>query len=156
MLSRARPLFASQIRLAAKFGQSQLPATSLLAKFFSTKYAPSHEWIKVDGDIGTVGITAHAADQLGDVVYVELPDEGADFSKGESFGSVESVKAASDVYTPVSGEIVAANEALSDTPGTVNESAEGDGWFMKIKLSDPSELDDLMDLEAYQKHCDSS
>lgn len=113
-------------------------------------YTEDHEWIRVEDGIGTVGITDYAQSQLGDVVYVELPDVGKTFAQKDDAAVVESVKAASDVYAPVSGEVVEVNEALADTPGTVNESAGGDGWFYKIKLSEPSELDDLMDEAAYQ------
>ena len=116
----------------------------------SLKYSEDHEWISVDGDVGTIGITAHAQEQLGDIVYVELPDVGRDVAKGDDAGVVESVKAASEVYAPVSGEIVDVNQGLTDTPGLVNEDPLGQGWFFKIKLSDPSELDGLMDETAYK------
>jgi len=105
--------------------------------------------IQVEGGVGTVGITAHAADALGDIVFVELPDVGSEFEKGETYGSVESVKAASDVYLPVGGEIVEANEELEGNPSTVNESPMEDGWFVKIKLADESELEGLMDEAKY-------
>ena len=113
-------------------------------------YTEDHEWISVEEGVGTVGITDYAQSQLGDVVYVELPDVGKEFAQKDEAAVVESVKAASDVYAPVSGEVVEVNEALADTPGTVNESASSDGWFYKIKLSEPSELEDLMDEAAYQ------
>ena len=115
------------------------------------KYMPSHEWTKVEGDIATVGITDHAQEQLGDVVFVDLPEVGAVFAQHDSFGAVESVKAASDIYSPVSGEVVEVNEALNDDPSAVNTAAETDGWMVKIKLSDPGELDGLMDAAAYAK-----
>ncbi|MEM0930289.1 MAG: glycine cleavage system protein GcvH [Pseudomonadota bacterium] len=118
----------------------------------TTKYTEDHEWISVDGDTATVGITAHAAEQLGDVVFVELPDVGKSFSKGDDMAVVESVKAASDVYAPVSGAILAVNEALVDAPEGVNEGPESSGWFVKLKLTDPSELDSLMDEAAYKDH----
>jgi glycine cleavage system H protein len=121
----------------------------------SVKYTDEHEWIRVDGDVATVGITAYAAEQLGDVVFVELPEVGKTVEKGGDAAVVESVKAASEVYAPVSGEVVAVNEALTDAPQTVNESAEGDGWFIKIRLSDTSELDGLMDADAYKAFVDS-
>ncbi|CAM9804085.1 unnamed protein product [Chrysoparadoxa australica] len=121
-----------------------------------TLYASSHEWVKIEGEMGTVGISDFAQQALGDVVYAELPDVGENYEKGDSFGSVESVKAASDVYLPVSGEVVEANEALSDEPGLVNTSPDEEGWFVKIKIADPSELDSLMDADAYKAHCDSS
>jgi len=120
----------------------------------TVKYTEDHEWVKVDGDTATVGITGYAAEQLGDVVFVELPEVGANYDKGADMAVVESVKAASDVYAPVSGEVVEANEKLADTPETVNEAPEGDGWFARIKLSDKSELDALMDEAAYKEFCE--
>ena len=120
----------------------------------SVYFTEDHEWVSVDGDVGIVGISAYAAKQLGDVVYVELAEVGRTVAKGDDTSVVESVKAASDVYTPVSGEIVGANEALEDAPETVNESAEDAGWFFKIKLSDPSELEGLMDAAKYKTYCD--
>lgn len=117
----------------------------------NTKYSKDHEWIVVDGETGTVGITEYAQDQLGDVVFVELPDIGRNVNKGEDFAVVESVKAASEIYAPVGGEVVEANEALNDNPALINESAMGDGWIAKIKLSDPGELGDLMDEAAYKQ-----
>jgi glycine cleavage system H protein len=116
----------------------------------TTRYTKDHEYIRVDGDIGTVGITDHAQSQLGDVVFVDLPNVGKKVAKGGEAAVVESVKAASEVYAPVSGEIVAVNSALADAPGTVNEDAMDKGWFVKIKLSDPKELDALMDGPAYE------
>ena len=113
------------------------------------KFTKDHEWVSLDGDIATVGIPKHAADALGDVVFVEVPEVGKIVAKGASFAVVESVKAASDVYAPVSGEVVEANDALSTAPETVNAAPEGDGWFAKIKVSDVSELDALMDQAAY-------
>ena len=118
----------------------------------TTRYTEDHEWITVEGDTATVGITVHAAEQLGDVVFVELPDVGKTLAKGDEFAVVESVKAASEVYAPVAGEIVAVNSALDDAPATVNEDAAGAGWFVKIKLSDASQLDGLMDEAAYNAH----
>lgn len=112
-------------------------------------YTKDHEWIEADGDVATVGISAYAQEQLGDVVYVELPEPGTALAKGKAFGVVESVKAASDVYAPVSGEVVAANGALADSPETVNAGAEGEGWMIRVRLADPSELDGLMDKAAY-------
>lgn len=114
------------------------------------RYTNDHEWISVDGDIGTVGITDYAQSQLGDVVFVELPDVGRTLSKGDDSAVIESVKAASEVYAPVSGEVVKVNDPLADDPAKVNADAEGDGWFYKIKLSDPSELDDLLDAAKYK------
>ncbi|MEK9644615.1 MAG: glycine cleavage system protein GcvH [Alphaproteobacteria bacterium] len=113
------------------------------------KYSQEHEWIRVDGDVATVGISDFAQSQLGDVVFVELPAVGTQVSKDVEAAVVESVKAASDVYAPVSGEVVEVNEALESTPELVNQSPTGDGWFMKIRLSDPSELDGMMDEAAY-------
>lgn len=113
------------------------------------KFTKDHEWVKLDGDVATVGISKHAADQLGDVVFVEVPEVGKTVSKGDSFAVVESVKAASDVYAPVSGEVVEANDALSGAPETVNADAEGEGWFAKIKVSDASQIEGLMDRAAY-------
>ncbi|MCR9175112.1 MAG: glycine cleavage system protein GcvH [Alphaproteobacteria bacterium] len=118
----------------------------------TTKYTEDHEWIRVEDGVGTVGITNHAQEQLGDIVFVEVPDVGRTLSKGDDAAVVESVKAASEVYAPVSGEVTEANAALADTPQTVNEDATGAGWLYKIKLSDPSQLDDLMDEDAYKAH----
>ena len=113
------------------------------------KFSDEHEWIRLDGDIGTVGITDYAQEQLGDVVYVELPQVGKQVKSGDEMAVVESVKAASEVYAPVSGEVTEVNETLSDAPETVNADALGAGWFVKIRLGDPSELDKLMDETAY-------
>jgi glycine cleavage system H protein len=115
----------------------------------STFYTKDHEWARIEGDIATIGISAYAAEQLGDVVYVELPEAGARFEAGKEMAVVESAKAASDVYAPLSGEIVAINEALSADPALVNQSAESDGWFVKIKLDDSSALEALMTEAAY-------
>lgn len=117
-----------------------------------TKYTEDHEWIEVDGDVATVGITDYAQNALGDVVFVELPDVGADFSTGDEVAVVESVKAASEVYAPLNGEIVAVNEALQDEPALVNTSPTENGWFFKIKLTSASEADALMDQAAYDAH----
>lgn len=121
----------------------------------TTKFTEDHEWIAIEDGVGSVGITGHAQEQLGDIVYVELPTVGQTMSKGDEAGVVESVKAASEIYAPVSGEIVAVNEVLSDAPQTVNEDAEGGGWFFKIKLSDASELEGLMDADAYKALTDA-
>jgi glycine cleavage system H protein len=120
----------------------------------STYFTEDHEWIKVDGDEGTVGISAYAAKALGDVVFVELPEVGAEFDKGDEAAVVESVKAASEVYVPVGGEVTAVNEALEDAPETVNASPDGDGWFLKIKIADADELSSLMDETKYKEYCD--
>lgn len=120
-----------------------------------TQTNSAHEYIKVDGKVGTCGITDFAQAALGDIVFVDLPEVGDEFEKGDSFGSVESVKAASDVYAPVSGTIVEINEALNDDPGMVNSEAEGDAWFMKIEISDEGELSSLMGADAYKEHCEN-
>jgi glycine cleavage system H protein len=119
------------------------------------KYTKSHEWIETTEGIATVGISEHAQEQLGDIVYVDLPGEGDTLKKGDTLCSIESVKSANDVYTPVSGEVVEINNSLEDTPETINESAEGEGWICKIKLSDESEVDGLMSLEEYKKMVES-
>jgi glycine cleavage system H protein len=113
------------------------------------KYSEEHEWIRVEGDTGTIGITQYAQEQLGDVVFVEVPAAGRKVAKGEAIAVVESVKAASDIYAPVSGEVVESNAALADSPGDVNTEPMGKGWFFKIKLSDKADLDGLMDEAAY-------
>lgn len=113
------------------------------------RYSEEHEWVSVEGNVATVGISDFAQEQLGDVVFVELPEVGAEVAAGEQVAVVESVKAASEVFSPVSGEIVEVNDVIVEEPAGVNGDAEGDGWFFKIKLSDPSELDDLMDPKAY-------
>ncbi|MFQ5626641.1 MAG: glycine cleavage system protein GcvH [Methyloligellaceae bacterium] len=115
------------------------------------KYTDDHEYLRVDGDVATIGITKYAQEQLGDVVFVELPEAGKTFAKGDEAAVVESVKAAAEIYAPVSGEVVEANGELEGNPGLVNEDAEGGAWFIKLKLSDKSELDGLMDAEAYAK-----
>jgi len=117
----------------------------------SVYFTKDHEWISVDGDSATVGITAYAQEQLGDVVFVELPAVGKSLDKGTEAAVVESVKAASEVYAPVSGEVVEVNSALEGEPGKVNEDAEGAGWFIRLKLADKSQLDGLMDEAAYRK-----
>lgn len=119
----------------------------------TTYYTTEHEWISVEGDIGTVGITAFAAEKLGDVVFVELPDAGKQVKKEGDMAVVESVKAASDVYAPVAGEIVEGNSAIVDDPAQVNADPEGAGWFVKLKLADKSQLSGLMDKAAYEKFC---
>ena len=116
----------------------------------TVKYSEDHEWIKVEGDIATVGITQHAQDALGDVVFVELPEVGKTYAQKDTAGVVESVKAAADVYMPVSGEIVEINQALADEPSLANSDPMGAGWFFKVKLSDASQLDALMDEAAYK------
>ena len=115
----------------------------------SRYFTEDHEWIDVDGDIGTVGISEYAQSQLGDIVFVDVPEDGKALAKGDEAAVVESVKAASDVYAPASGTVLEGNSALTDTPGLVNEDPEGDGWFFKITLSDPSKLEQMMDETAY-------
>lgn len=114
-------------------------------------YTDEHEWIRIEGDVGTVGITEYAQEQLGDVVFVDLPEKGRKVEKGKDMAVVESVKAASEVYAPVTGEIVEVNGDLANEPGTVNADATGAGWFCKIKLTDKTQLDGLMDAAAYKK-----
>jgi glycine cleavage system H protein len=113
------------------------------------KFTEDHEWVALDGDIGTVGITDYAQEQLGDVVFVELPTTGTVLSKGDEAAVIESVKAAAEVYAPADGEVTEVNTALTDDPSVVNADAEGKGWFLKLRLSDPSALDGLMDAAAY-------
>jgi glycine cleavage system H protein len=122
---------------------SQLPA--------ELKYVRSHEWVRIEGDIATVGITDHAQNALGDVVYVELPDVGSQLHAMDEAGVVESVKAASDVYAPISGEVIAINEDLEDSPETINRDPYHDGWFYQLRISDTDELEDLLDAEGYQQ-----
>ncbi|HEY9135224.1 MAG TPA: glycine cleavage system protein GcvH [Pseudomonadales bacterium] len=119
------------------------------------KYLSTHEWVRVEGDVATVGITDHAQNAMGDLVYVEVPEVGQQLSAGDEAGVVESVKAASDIYAPVSGEVVAVNEGLEDEPEWVNTNPYGDGWMFQIKMSDPSDLDSLLDSEAYQHQVDA-
>jgi glycine cleavage system H protein len=118
------------------------------------RYTKEHEWVLVDGDTATVGISPYAQEQLGDVVFVELPEVGKKIEKGKEMAVVESVKAASEVYAPISGEVAEVNNALTDAPATVNEDALGKGWFAKIKLANKSELDGLMDEAAYKAYVD--
>jgi glycine cleavage system H protein len=115
------------------------------------KFTAEHEWLKLEGDVATVGITSHAADQLGDLVFVELPEVGASFEKNGEAATVESVKAASDVYCPLSGEIVEINEAITSDPSLVNSDPQGAGWFFKLKLANVADADDLMDEAAYKE-----
>lgn len=117
------------------------------------RYADSHEWVKMDGDIATVGITDYAQHALGDIVYVDMPEEGDEVVKGEEFGAVESVKAASDLISPISGEVVEINEDLDDEPALLNKDPYTN-WIMKVKISDASEIDDLLDAAAYAKICE--
>lgn len=116
------------------------------------RYTKEHEWVCVEGDTGTVGITMHAQSELGDIVYVELPKPGAAAEQGKVIGSVESVKAVSDIYSPVSGEVVAVNESLAEAPEKLNLDPHGDAWLVKIRLSAPSELENLMTAAEYQAY----
>ncbi|KAK8987594.1 hypothetical protein V6N11_027340 [Hibiscus sabdariffa] len=132
---------------------------SVFHRGFSTvlkdlKYADSHEWVKVTGNAATIGITDHAQDHLGDVVYVELPEVGAAVKQGDSFGAVESVKATSDINSPVSGKVVEVNEELSNSPALVNSSPYEAGWIIKVEMNDAGELKNLMDSEKYSKFCE--
>jgi len=115
------------------------------------KFTEEHEWLRVEGDVVVVGITEHAAEQLGDVVFVELPEVGVEVTKDEDVVVIESVKAASDILAPIDGEVVEINEILNDEPGKVNEDPQGDAWFFKLKASDLSQMDDYMDEAAYNK-----
>ncbi|XP_021765685.1 glycine cleavage system H protein, mitochondrial [Chenopodium quinoa] len=134
------------------------PAFSL-SRCFSTvldglKYASSHEWVKHEGSVATIGVTDHAQHHLGDVVFAELPEGGADVTAGKAFASVESVKATSDVNSPISGEIVEVNSKVLETPGLINSSPYEDGWMIKVKPSNPAELESLMDSKEYTKFCE--
>ena len=120
------------------------------------KYSKEHEWIKLEGDVGTIGITQHATEMLGDIVFVELPDVGTAVEKDGNAGVVESTKAASDVYTPVSGEVVENNQAIVDDPAKINSDPENGAWFFKLKIKDKSELDNLMNKEEYDKFAKES
>jgi len=115
------------------------------------KYSKDHEWIKIEGDVGTIGITEFAQKQMGDVVYVEMPETGTELEENQTFGVIESVKAVSDMYSPISGEVVEVNEALNDAPELVNEDPHGKGWIMKIKIKDPAELEEMMSFSDYEK-----
>ena len=115
-----------------------------------TYYSQEHEWLTVEGDVATLGITQHAADQLGDIVFVEQKEAGDDFEKGDDIGVIESVKAASEIYAPLDGEVVGINDVLEGEPALLNTSPEGDAWIYKIKIKDISQLDDLMDIDGYK------
>ncbi|NOT55909.1 MAG: glycine cleavage system protein GcvH [Deltaproteobacteria bacterium] len=115
------------------------------------RYSEEHEWVAMDDNIATIGITDHAQEQLGDIVYLELPETGTAVTKGDKFGVVESVKAVSDIYAPVSGMVVTVNTGLPNTPETVNEEPYGDGWMIRVEMSNPEELDDLMTAAEYEK-----
>ncbi|MDE0167846.1 MAG: glycine cleavage system protein GcvH [Bryobacterales bacterium] len=119
------------------------------------RYTREHEWVSIDGDTATVGITDHAQDQLGDVVFVELPQLGVRTQSMQSFGTVESVKAVSDVYSPLTGQVTEVNETLVDAPEKLNESPHGDGWLIKLQIEDRTEIETLMTAEAYQAYIDA-
>ncbi|ODO00087.1 glycine cleavage system H protein [Cryptococcus amylolentus CBS 6273] len=149
----ARPLARSCIAkpvVASRFAALRFAST--------TKYSTDHEWVTFDSEtnIGTIGITNYAQKALGDVVFVELPSEGTEVAQGETVGAVESVKAASDIYAPVSGVVESINEILGDRPNLLNKSPEEDGWLCKVKLANPAEFDDLLDETAYKAHCDGN
>lgn len=120
------------------------------------KYSNEHEWIRVDGNVGTVGITAFAAEQIGDIVFVELPAVGDTLTATQAFGVIESVKAVSELYAPVSGKVIEVNEMLGDAPETIASEPYGDGWLLKVELSDPAEVDALMDAGAYEEMIDAA
>jgi glycine cleavage system H protein len=117
----------------------------------TTRYTRDHEWIRLEGDTATVGISQYAQEQLGDIVFVELPAIGKKLAKGDEAAVVESVKAASEIFAPVAGEVIAVNDALADAPGTVNEEPEGKGWFLKLKVANRADADALMDADAYAR-----
>ncbi|ODN74135.1 glycine cleavage system H protein [Cryptococcus amylolentus CBS 6039] len=157
MLSALRPLARPLARscvakpvVASRFAALRFAST--------TKYSTDHEWVTFDSEtnIGTIGITNYAQKALGDVVFVELPSEGTEVAQGETVGAVESVKAASDIYAPVSGVVESINEILGDRPNLLNKSPEEDGWLCKVKLANPAEFDDLLDETAYKAHCDGN
>ena len=120
------------------------------------KFSKEHEWLKVEGDVATIGITMHATEMLGDIVFVELPDIGASIEKDGTAGVVESTKAASDVYTPISGEVVENNQSIVDDPAKINSDPENEAWFFKLKIKDKSEMDSLMNKEEYDKFAKES
>jgi len=120
------------------------------------KYSKEHEWLKIDGDVATIGITKHATEMLGDIVFAELPEKGSSVEKDGTAGVVESTKAASDVYTPISGEVVDANQSIVDDPSKINADPEGEAWFFKLKIKDIKELDSLMNKEEYDKFAKES
>lgn len=116
------------------------------------KYTKDHEWVRLDGGIATIGVTDYAQEQLGDIVYLELPEEGEAVTKGDGFGVVESVKAVSDIYAPVSGEVVEVNDPLKESPETLNEDPHGEGWLVRVEMSNSDELEELLDSKAYQAY----
>lgn len=116
------------------------------------KYTDDHEWVKVDGDVAIIGVTDHAQSELGDVVYVDIEEDLEEVTKGEEFGTIEAVKTVADLFSPVSGSVSAVNTDINDDPEVVNRDPYGEGWMIKVKLSDASELDELMDVDAYKDH----
>ncbi len=157
-LNSASPALFLMLRAACRAPRVAVSARASLVcrRALSTKFSKDHEWVKVEADVATIGITDHAQEQLGDIVFVDLPEVGKAFAQDETFGAVESVKAASDVYSPISGEITEINASLTDEPSLVNSAAEADGWMVKMKLSAPAELDGLMDEAAYKKFCEDN
>ncbi|KAI3787519.1 hypothetical protein L1987_42048 [Smallanthus sonchifolius] len=152
-------IWASSTANALRLSSATRPHFSPLSRCFSSvldglKYAHSHEWVKHEGHVATIGITDHAQDHLGEVVFVELPDIGGSVTKGTGFGAVESVKATSDVNSPICGEIVEVNTNLKETPGLINSSPYEKGWMIKVKPSNPSELEALMGPKEYTKFCE--
>ncbi|XP_055819726.1 glycine cleavage system H protein 3, mitochondrial-like isoform X1 [Solanum dulcamara] len=152
---------ANALRVSSNASRTSFPPAFSLSRCFSTvavleglKYASSHEWVKHEGSVATVGITDHAQDHLGEVVFVDLPETGSSVSHGSSFGAVESVKATSDINSPISGEIVEVNTKLTETPGLINSSPYEDGWMIKVKPSSPSEIESLMEAKEYTKFCE--
>ncbi|XP_020591371.1 glycine cleavage system H protein 3, mitochondrial [Phalaenopsis equestris] len=159
----AMKLWASSTANALKISCSKkagaTPSLTFFSRCFSSvldglKYSNSHEWIKQEGSVATIGITDHAQDHLGEVVFVELPESGSEVTKGGSFGAVESVKATSDVNSPISGQVVEVNTKLTSTPGLINTSPYGDGWMIKVRPSSPSELEAMMGPGEYSKFCE--
>ncbi|KAJ6797397.1 glycine cleavage system H protein 3, mitochondrial-like [Iris pallida] len=156
----ALKLWASSTANALKLSCSgSRPPFPSISRCFSSvldglKYSKSHEWVKHEGSVATIGITDHAQGHLGEVVFVEVPESGTSVSQGSSFGAVESVKATSDVNSPISGEVVEVNTKLTETPGLINSSPYEDGWMIKIKPSSPSELESLLGPQEYKKHCE--
>ncbi|RID61788.1 hypothetical protein BRARA_E00905 [Brassica rapa] len=144
---------ANALKLSSSVSKSQL-SPSLDASPQGLKYANSHEWVKHEGSVATIGITDHAQDHLGEVVFVELPEENGSVSKEKSFGAVESVKATSEILSPISGEVIEVNKKLTEAPGLINSSPYEDGWMIKVKPSNPSELESLMGSKEYTKFCE--
>ncbi|KAL7131306.1 hypothetical protein ABFS83_13G189200 [Erythranthe nasuta] len=139
---------------AASYLRISVPSRGFATVLKDLKYADSHEWVKVEGNSATIGITDHAQDHLGDVVYVELPEAGTEVTQGDSFGAVESVKATSDINSPISGKVVEVNSKLNESPGLVNASPYENGWIIKVEIATSDELNNLMDSEKYSKFCE--